>query len=148
MSSIPPTLKYVEGFTVTGFSTNTQNTDEFNQKTAKLPNLWDQFYSSELASTANRFGVYSNYESDTNGLYTVTAGVTGDLDHTTLDSVKVHAGNYLVFQGKGPMPQAIVEVWQQIWAYFAAENPYQRNFISDFEAYSGADEIAIYIGIQ
>ena len=44
MLSIPPTLKYVEGFTVIGLSTKTQNTDEFNEKTVKLPSLWQQFY--------------------------------------------------------------------------------------------------------
>lgn len=59
MSSIPPTLKYVEGFTVMGLSTKTQNTDEFNEKTAKLPSLWQQFYSSNLAANANIFEVYS-----------------------------------------------------------------------------------------
>ncbi len=76
MSSIPPTLKYVTGFTVMGFSTETQNTDEFNEKTAKLPSLWQQFYASDLAANANIFEVYSDYESDANGLYTVTVGVT------------------------------------------------------------------------
>ena len=46
------------------------------------------------------------------------------------------------------MPLAVVETWKQIWNYFAVDNQYQRNFISDFEAYSGSDEVAIYIGIK
>lgn len=73
--SIQPTMKQVESFTVTGFSVRTQNRDEFNEKTAKLPSLWQQFYTSELVTNANIFGVYSNYDSGANGLYTVTVGV-------------------------------------------------------------------------
>ena len=55
MSSIPPTLKYIEGFTVTGVSTKTQNTDEFNEKKARLPSLWQQFYSSDLAAAMQAY---------------------------------------------------------------------------------------------
>jgi predicted transcriptional regulator YdeE len=133
---------------VTGLSTRTQNTDEFNEKTAKLPSLWQQFYSSDLAANANIFEVYSDYESDANGLYTVTIGVTCDSERAEFGSVKIQTGNYLVFQGAGPMPFTVVETWKQIWAYFEAENEYQRSFISDFEAYSGSDKVAIHIGIK
>ncbi len=148
MSSIPPTLKYVEGFTVSGFSTKTQNTDEFNEKKAKLPSLWQQFYASNLAANANIFEVYSDYESDANGLFTVTVGVSDDGKRAEFGTVKIQAGNYLVFQGAGPMPSTVVETWKQIWDYFEAESNYQRSFISDFEAYSGSDKVAIYIGIK
>ena len=46
------------------------------------------------------------------------------------------------------MPSTVVETWKQIWDYFEVERNYQRNFISDFEAYSGSDKVAIYIGIK
>ncbi len=62
--SISPTVKQVESFIVTGFSVRTQNKDEFNEETAKLPSLWQKFYTSELAVNASIFGVYSNYDSD------------------------------------------------------------------------------------
>lgn len=148
MSSIAPTLKYVEGFTVMGLSTQTQNTYEFNEKTAKLPSLWQQFYSSDLATNANIFEVYSDYESDANGLYTVTVGVSDDSERVEFGTVKIQAGNYLVFHGVGPMPSTVIETWKQIWDYFEAKSNYQRSFISDFEAYSGSDKVAIYIGIK
>jgi predicted transcriptional regulator YdeE len=148
MSLIKPTLKYVESFTVTGLSTETKNTDEFKEQTAKLPSLWQQFFSSDLAINANIFEVYSDYESDANGLYTVTIGVVDGCEQTQFDSIKIQAGNYLVFQGAGPMPSTVVETWKNIWDYFEAESAYQRCFISDFEAYSGSDKVAIYIGIK
>ncbi len=148
MSSIPPTLKYVERFTVTGFHVRTQNRDEFNENTAKLPSLWQQFYSSDLAVNPNIFEVYSDYESDADGLYTVTLGVTDDSQRTAFSKVNVQAGKYLVFEGIGPMPSTVVNTWKQIWDYFETERESQRSYISDFEAYSGSDKVAIYIGIQ
>lgn len=148
MSSIPPTLKHVEGFTVTGVSTKTQNTDEFNEKTARLPSLWQQFYSSDLAANASIFEVYSDYESDANGQYTVTVGVGDDSERAEFFSVKIHAGNYLIFHGTGPMPSTVIETWKKIWDYFDAESEYERSFISDFEAYIGSDKVDIHIGIK
>ena len=148
MLSIPPTLNHVEGFTVLGLSTRTKNSDEFNEKTARLPGLWGQFYSSGLAANANIFEVYSNYESGAKGFYTVTVGVTEDSERAEFDSVTIQTGNYLVFQGTGPMPATVVETWKQIWDYFEAESNDQRSFISDFEAYNGSDTVAIYIGVK
>lgn len=128
--SISPTLKYLESFIVTGFSIKTQNKDEFNEETAKLPSLWQQFYASDLISHANVFGVYSNYDSDANGCYKVTVGVASSRDQTSLSSVTIKAGNYLVFEGTGLMPAIAVETWKQIWAFFETNKEHRRNFIS------------------
>jgi predicted transcriptional regulator YdeE len=148
MQKIPPTLKYVEDFTVKGFSARTKNSDEFNEKTAKIPSLWQQLYSSELDVNATIFGIYSDYASDANGLYTITVGATCNSESMACNAINIQKGNYLVFQGEGPMPITVIETWKQIWDYFAKESTYQRNFITDFEAYSGSDKVAIYIGIQ
>jgi len=150
MSTVPPELKYIKGFTVTGLSTRTQNSNEFSKETAKIPNLWHRFYSRDLVANENIYGVYSDYESDANGLYTVTAGVTSEHapTDTEMGSVSIPEGNYLVFQGKGAMPLAVIQTWGQVWEYFAAENQYQRSFSCDFEAYKGSEEVAIYIGIK
>jgi len=143
-----PTVRQVESFIVAGFNVRTQNKDEFNDKIAKLPNLWQQFYTSELATNANIFGVYSNYDSDANGPYTVTVGVESSHAQTELSVVTIQAGNYLVFQGTGPMPAVVVETWKKVWEFFETNTEYRRNFISDFEAYSDPDQVAIYIGLE
>jgi len=148
MQFIPPIVKHLEGFMVRGLSTRTQNCDEFNELTAKLPKLWQQFSSTSLACHANIFGVYSDYESDANGLYTVTAGIASDDVPAQFNSVKIQTGNYLVFQDAGPMPSTVIATWMRVWDYFETENKYQRNFFSDFEAYNSPDEVAIYIGIK
>lgn len=144
--SLSPTVKKVERFIVTGFSVKTQNKDEFNENTAKIPCLWQKFHTSELAHNASVFGVYSSYDSDANGYYTVTAGV--ETSNPQLEHVIVQAGDYLVFQNKGLMPATVVETWVQVWKFFETHPEYRRNFISDFEAYTGPDQITIYIGLK
>lgn len=143
-----PIVKRIESFTVSGFSVKTQNKDEFNEKTAKIPGLWQQFYTSELAANTAIFGVYSHYDSDASSFYTVTAGVKSSHAQTELSAVTVQAGNYLVFEGKGSMPAVVIETWKKIWEFFETNTVYRRNFVSDFEAYDGLDHVAIYIGIE
>lgn len=148
MQPISPSIKHVAGFQVRGLCVRTQNRDEFHESTAKLPKLWQQLYSSGLTTNTNIFGVYSDYESDANGLYTVTVGIASKEEHAPLSSVAVQTGNYLVFQSKGPMPATLIETWKCVWNYFEKTNKYHRNFLSDFEAYSNTDEVAIHIGIK
>lgn len=148
MSLAQPMVKYVDSFTVTGFSVRTQNSIEFDEKTAKLPKLWQKFNSNNPTIDETVFGVYSDYESDVNGFYTVTAGVASENDMKELKSVKINSGNYLIFKGKGEMPKAIIDTWKTVWNYFTVDSPYKRSFMADFEAYSNGDEVAIYIGIE
>jgi predicted transcriptional regulator YdeE len=149
MSSAQPIMKHIESFTVTGFTVRTQNSDEFNAETAKLPKLWERFHSSNPPTDTAIFSIYSDYESDANGLYSVTVGVTSnDNPSAELRTIKINSGNYLIFQGKGPMPQAVIETWMRVWDYFTADSPYQRCFMTDFEAYSSGDEVSIYIGVK
>ena|SRR3990167_4787592 len=148
MPSKPPILKHIDSFTVTGLMVRTQNSHEFNRETAKLPNLWEKFYSSNPTPNTTIFSVYSGYESDAHGSYDVTVGTTNDKQSIELMAVKINSGNYLVFQGKGQMPQTVIAQWKRVWDYFTVETPYQRCFTSDFEEYKNGDEVAIYIGIK
>lgn len=140
------TPTHEEGFSITGFSVRTQNKDEFNPNTARIPKLWQQFHTSNLQakSQAGIFAVYTNYDSDANGFYNYTLGINSGEN----GEVKVEAGPYLIFQGKGPMPETVIEAWKKIWSFFENSKEYERNFISDYEVYSTADEVKIYIGIK
>lgn len=148
MSSTQPIMKHVDSFTVTGFRVRTQNKDEFDEATAKLPTLWQQFYSTQPDANTTVFGVYSHYESNENGFYNVTVGIEGNKENMELSTIKINSGNYLVFSGKGPMPQIVIETWKNIWNYFGSECNHQRNFITDYEMYSHGDEVSIYIGVK
>lgn len=107
--------------------------------------------SSEFAGKACVFEVYSGYESDANGLYTVTIGISDNNEPIIIPEcacVTISTGNYHTFQGTGSMPSTVVETRKQIWSYFETESNYQRNFVSDLEEYSGSDKVCIYIGIK
>jgi predicted transcriptional regulator YdeE len=146
----------VSGFSVTGLSVRTINRDEFNPTTAQLPMLWRRFFESGVIDQISNsvpnspiYGVYSEYESDATGFYSLTAGVatigTTTSDFTTVD---VQSGKYLVFEKRGQMPQAVVDAWGEVWAFFETNHDFIRTFNSDFEEYRGPDGIAIHIGVR
>lgn len=151
-----PTLAQITAFTVAGISTRTTNREESVPETAKLPSLWGRFFAEGIASQianaaeAKVYGVYSAYESDVNGAYTVTAGVQiTEPENLIADfaRVEVAAGDYLVFEGKGTMPQVVIETWGKVWNYFSQEQRFQRSYVTDFELSEGAEQVAIYISV-
>ncbi|KTD39141.1 Transcription activator [Legionella nautarum] len=155
MSFSEPKLAILDSFIVSGLSVRTKNSEEFNQSTAKLPRLWEDFGAVVIPKLADSkessevFGVYSDYDSDATGYYKVTVGIPLRTRQTLSEfsTVTIQAGKYLVFSGKGVMPQTVIETWLRIWSFFESRLEYTRNFISDFELYRG-DEIDIYIGVR
>ncbi len=141
----------IEAFTVNGITTRTTNAAEMNPATAKIGNLW-QTYMGGLAQKGQQptvvYGVYSNFESDENGEYDISvaqkdaAGLEGE------HSLTIPAGTYLKFEKQGECPAACLELWQEIWAYFATPEAPKRTFICDYEDYYGLDAVAIYIAIE
>lgn len=145
--------QYVEGFDLSGMTVRTQNSDEMKSETAKIAPLWQQFYQdfgAKLNQQTNVYGVYSNYESDHNSFYDISAALNGlpkeDLAGT--ETISIASGNYLVFSATGEMPQVVMGLWQEIWQYFEkGDATYQRAYTTDFEHYKSANEIEIYIAI-
>ncbi len=91
---ITPALKTMTQLNIQGFSVRTKNSDEFTEKNAKIPALWQQFYASDLAKHPPVYGIYSNYESDATGFYSLTAGIE---QNSGLATISIEAGDYLVF---------------------------------------------------
>lgn len=141
-------------FRVFGIQTRTSNADEQTLQTARLPLLWHDVYTElvpELPATAPVYGVYAGYESDQNGEYTVTAGAGENPENCTLDLVEVTVppGRYLVFTGKGKMPETVIRVWLDIWDYFKRDDvPFERAYTSDFEEYWGREETAMEVKVH
>jgi len=145
-------------FPVFGVQTRTSNADEQTLKTARLPLLWHDVHTElvpELPADAPAYGVYAGYESDQDGPYTVTAGADQKPEKCTLDLVEVTipAGKYLVFSGKGKMPETVIRVWLDICDYFKHDDtPQERAYTTDFEVYRGRVEteieVSIYIAIK
>lgn len=153
-----PTTITVQSKIVAGISVRTTNAAEMDPATARLPGLWGRFYQEELAATipgaragSPVYGVYSAYESDANGAYTVTAGVEIDPRTTaprTMTPVTLAPGRYMVFEGRGEMPAAVIDTWLRVWNFFATPGAPARAYTTDFEVYSGPGVVDIHIALK
>jgi predicted transcriptional regulator YdeE len=143
---------------ISGTSVQTTNEKEMKSETAKLPELWSKFFQDELMRKISNqvnssliHGVYSSYESDVNGRYTVTAGMEIEdikASSKAFNQVEIQAGKYLVFKGTGNIPEAVIDTWVNVWNYFSETNSNKRAYTTDFELYTGTDQINIYISVE
>lgn len=149
-----PNIKKVElkSKTIKGLQVRTKNSDEMNPQIQKIAPLWGRFFE-EMYPSLNKdaivYGVYHNYESDAMGEFDVLVGADEMNITDEMKSVELEAGKYLMFSVKGELPQAIIETWGEVWAYF--EDPSideVRSYKTDFELYKGVDEAEIYIGVN
>lgn len=137
---------------VQGLQVRTKNTDEMNSDSQKIAPLWGRFFHEVLPTLdegATVYGVYHNYASDAMGEFDVLVGADALAVTEEMKSVELQAGKYLMFPVKGELPQAIIDTWMQIWAYF--EDPSideKRAYETDFELYKSEDEVEIYIGVN
>ena len=142
--------------TVLGTTTRTSHDIESDQSTARIGPLWGAFMQKGMtasipeAKSQEVYAVYDTYESDMKGLYTLTVGAessaeaSGELEHSNIPT-----GKYLVFEGKGALPQCTVDAWHAVWGYFASdEAEHERAYTTDFEHYTGPEEVDIYIAIK
>jgi len=143
----------LDEISIKGIAVRTKNADEMSPDTSKILGLWQRFYcdiAPTLSKEARIFGVYCNYESDFTGEFDVLAGSDMLKDDSADDVVMViKRGRYLVFEGKGDMPQVVIDTWSEIWEYFSSDNPeYARAYTTDFELYKSDSEVQIFIAIQ
>jgi len=141
---------------ISGIAVRTTNALEMNPDTASIGKLWDRFYTNSIADDIVLpkapeliYGVYTQYESDHNGEYTILAGMESETTEQLkpeLLSIKLDAGRYLVFKVSGQLPAAIIETWGFVWEYFSNHPTVKRKFTTDFELYTQT-EAAIYIAI-
>ena len=135
----------IESFSISGLSIRTNNALEASSA-EKIPALWGQFYSSQTMPAGLVYGVYSGYESDASGDFTVTAGTKSA--ELAKSDISINAGTYLVFPANGPMPAAIIDAWKAVWEHFSHNQSYERSYETDFEEYNGQNSAMIYIGIK
>ena len=149
-----PNIKKVEvsAKTITGLQIRTNNSDEKDPITQKIAPLWAKFFEEILPTLdtgAVVYGVYHHYESDDMGEFDVFAG-SDVLEKTAeMNTVTLEAGKYLMFPVKGEMPQAIIDAWGKVWAYFEDSSIDERRaYETDFERYISINEAEIYIGVH
>ena len=137
---------------ISGLSIRTTNANEMSPDTAKIGALhqrFDEVVSVDYQNGSRVYGVYFDYESDASGEFSVLAGTDKVASSKQeLEEIVLSAGKYLVFSGKGDMPQTVIDVWGEIWAYFSAEAEYERAYTYDYEFYKSQDEVDVYIAVK
>ncbi|WP_199611543.1 GyrI-like domain-containing protein [Flocculibacter collagenilyticus] len=143
-------ITQIENIDVKGIAVRTDNLSEMDSTTAKIGSMWERFYA-ELAPSlkegANVYGLYTNYESDHNGVFDVIA-CSDKVEAKNVSSYQLEAGNYLVFKGTGQMPQVVIDLWRQVWEYFESPtSQHKRTFTTDFELYKSENEVELFISV-
>lgn len=128
--------------TIIGYKIRTNNAHVEN-----IGELWGRFIS-EVSPSFPHYGVYYHYASDMHGDFDVLAGIE-DEPHEPFESVTIQEGRYLKFSGKGELHEAVMQCWEQVWAYFDDPSIDERRaYETDFEAYRSPHEVEVYIGVH
>lgn len=133
------------------------HTDNSEAGVKKIGEHWQRFYAEQiLEKIPNRksdtiIALYTDYEGDHTKPYSLILGTevtNANFVPEGMVAKKVPIQKYAVFTAKGTMPQALIEMWQEIWKSGIA-----RNFTSDFELYDersnrgNQSEASIHIAI-
>lgn len=138
----------------------TSNQNEMSEE-ALIPKQWEKFYSNQLVHQIHRkknstiLALYTNYESDENGLYSFAIGAeVNNVEQIPngMTSFSIEPSQYVVFTTrKGPVQEVVVEAWQHIWEWSKTN---KRAFSTDFESYDDRSidpnnsQVDIYISIK
>jgi predicted transcriptional regulator YdeE len=147
-------LRFVSEKTINGLSVRTDNATEMDPNQGKIGRLWQTFDETVPVDYKNGervYGVYSDYESDHTGKFTVLAGFDGSTfpSNSNLKPITIPEANYLVFKHKGEMPQIAIDAWTEVWNYFSQDKmPHQRLYSTDFEYYPNGNEIEVHIAVK
>lgn len=118
-------LRFVSEKSIHGLCIRTNNATEMDPNIGKIGPLWQAFDAAVLVDYKNGervYGVYSDYESDHTGKFTVLAGFDGLSlpPSVNLEKSTIPEGQYLVFTHKGVMPQIAIDAWTEVWNYFSS----------------------------
>jgi predicted transcriptional regulator YdeE len=134
-----------DGFNVVGIEVRTKNEDEVSGK-GKIPRLWERFFAEGILEKIPHrkpggpvLAVYSNYESDARGPYSLLLGA----EVSRVEDVPpgfvaktVPGAEYAIFTStKGPIPQIVHDLWRQVWAWTPEGSRGGRAYGVDFEIY-------------
>jgi len=149
--------------TLAGVVTRTTNAEEMGAN-GRLPQLWETYFARNISAQSDIvdphliYALYTDYESDANGAYTVLVGHEVDSNviqtETDLTVAVVPESAYIEFSTrKGPVFEVVAEAWGEIWEYFKS-SPEKRSYTGDFELYDsrGLDsenaEVKIFIAVK
>lgn len=143
---------------VVGLAIRTTNAAESTGAGGQIAPLWDRFMAERWAERLDKLGafgptlaVYSAYESDASGSYQLLVGRQVRKPRPVappLEIVTAPQAPYLVFSCPGPLPQAVLDGWREVWAYFERPDVPARAYTFDFEIYPDAAPIDIWVAVR
>lgn len=153
-----------EAILVVGLETRTRNADEMDSATARIPAHYDKFFGDGVAARiahkvdpGTMMSLYSDYDSDETGEYSITLGYEVDRDDDVAQDLSLKtlpASTYaVVTTDRGALPGVVIEAWQRIWRMPPEELGGKRTYTGDFELYDERAqnledaEVDIYIAI-
>lgn len=134
-------------FAVVGITVRTSNANAH-----EIGALWGRFYETGAArrisesGDATIYSVYSDYESDHTGSFTVLIGCAVPENSVVPDGMSkrsVSAGRYAVFPAIGELPASVVKAWSSVW-----DTPLDRVYNTDFERYSSDGAVTVHVGVR
>lgn len=154
-----PTIKLI------GVTARTSNAREQDPATAKIgPTVQRYFHQALSEKISHRkkpgttYCVYTNYESDHTGDYTYFIGEeVSSFDELPegFETLTISPQSYAKFTtSPGPMPNVVIQAWQEIWNMDATALEGERSYHADFEVYDerasnhAAVVADIYIGVR
>ncbi len=147
----------IQKFNVVGISLRTTNE---NGKAAKdIEALWGKFWNEEIQNQIPNkinndiYAVYTEYETDFTGPYTVIIGLpVSSLENIPdgFEGVIIEKATYQKFISKGKMPEAVVSTWMEIWQNKNLNRAYKANFTIHGEKYYDGDhaEVETFISLK
>ncbi len=141
----------IDNFEVDGLVIRTINNEVLKEPI--IPNLWKKFIDEEVfekiphkANSTFIYAVYTDYESDVHGHYTLLIGAKVQDSKNELpnnfEKRMVHEGKYVVFTALNQ--EKVFEAWMEIW-----NTPLDRAYTSDFECYDlTTGQVKIYIAVH
>jgi predicted transcriptional regulator YdeE len=146
-------LVNIDSKSIFGLVLRTSNATELDPKTAQIAQFVqevDREVKINYREGRRAYSVYHNYESDMSGEFDILMG-SDEIEYSTqpLRTVTIEAGHYLEFEAEGEMPEMVIELWMQIWAYFSSDTcKYKRRYTTDFEYYKTANQVSVFIAVS
>lgn len=118
-----------------------RTTNQNGQSHEDIGTLWKRFFEEDIRKQIpNKVGeavynLYTEFESDSNGPYTVVLGVeVANLDAVPkgMYGLQVKGGKYLKIDAKGPLPDSVGNAWKNIWE---RGKEIDRAYTTDFDKY-------------
>lgn len=140
------TMTHMPAMTLTGVAVRTSNLRESSPE-AQISSLWERYFASGLQQKPGLqnptvlYALYTDYESDVNGEYTLLLGHETEraVSGWGENSATVPEAAYIKFTSKrGPVQRVVIELWQEIWAFFQNAE-LERTYSGDFERYDVRD---------